>query len=62
MPALVRCILAVIAGVLVGVVTVTITDKIVHKLYPLPPGVDPNDQAFLARIGRRLAAWFGEIF
>jgi cell division protein FtsA len=24
--------------------------------------VDPNDQAFLARIGRRLAAWFGEIF
>ena len=31
-----------------------------------PAGVgaqlDPNDQAFLARIGRRLAAWFGEIF
>jgi cell division protein FtsA len=24
--------------------------------------VDPSDQAFLARIGRRLAAWFGEIF
>ena len=24
--------------------------------------VDPNDQAVLARIGRRLAAWFGEIF
>jgi cell division protein FtsA len=24
--------------------------------------VDPNDQAFLARTGRRLAAWFGEIF
>ena len=31
-----------------------------------PAGVgaqlDPNDNAFLARIGRRLAGWFGEIF
>jgi cell division protein FtsA len=24
--------------------------------------LDPNDNAFLARIGRRLAGWFGEIF
>jgi hypothetical protein len=48
MPALVRCILAVIAGVLLGIVTVTITDMIVHRLYPLPPGVDPKDPAALA--------------
>ncbi len=26
------------------------------------PPLDPNDGAFLARIGRRLAGWFGEIF
>ena len=26
------------------------------------PPIDPNDGAFLARIGRRLAGWFGEIF
>jgi cell division protein FtsA len=26
------------------------------------PPIDPNDGAFLARLGRRLAGWFGEIF
>jgi hypothetical protein len=48
MPAIVRSILAVIAGVLLGFVTVTITDMIVHRLYPLPPGVDPMDPAAVA--------------
>jgi hypothetical protein len=26
------------------------------------PPLDPNDGAFLSRIARRLAGWFGEIF
>jgi cell division protein FtsA len=26
------------------------------------PPLDPDDGAFLARLGRRLAGWFGEIF
>ena len=48
MPPAVRNVLACVAGVLLGFVTVTITDMIVHRLYPLPPGVDPKDPAALS--------------
>ena len=48
MPPAVRNVLACVAGVLLGFVTVTITDMIVHRLYPLPPGVDPMDPAAVA--------------
>ena len=48
MPPAVRNVLACVAGVLLGFVTVTITDMIVHRLYPLPPGVDSKDPAALS--------------
>ena len=53
MPAIVRSVLAVLAGVLAGAVIVTMTDSIVHRVQPLPPGTDPKD---MAAVGAAIAA------
>jgi hypothetical protein len=43
-----RRIGAVVAGVLVGVIIVTVNELICAKIYPLPPGTDLHDPKALA--------------
>lgn len=46
----VRGLLAVVAGVVIGGLVVGITESLGHALFPPPPGFDPNNPADLARL------------
>lgn len=44
---MVRRMIAVLAGIAVAVVLVTLVQKLGHNLYPPPADMDPTDQAFM---------------
>ena len=47
-----RCVLAVVAGVVVGIIVISATHSLGHLVYPPPPNLDWNDReavsAFMA--------------
>lgn len=49
MPPIIRSVLAVLAGGLVGVLVVSGMDSLVGRAYPLPAGTDPDDPFSLAQ-------------
>ncbi len=49
-----RSLLGVVAGFLVAGLVIFLAALIGHKMYPLPPGVDPNDPEAMARVVRQL--------
>ena len=49
MPPFLRSILAVLLGIVVGMLVVMAGDALVGRLFPLAPGVDPNDPTSLAQ-------------
>ena len=62
-----RAILGILAGLVVGVITIMAIETLGHAMFPSPPGLNPNDPAQLAQmmdaipVGAKLAvllAWF----
>lgn len=47
MPAALRYVIAVVAGVVIAFATILGIERIGHRLYPFPAGVDVNDPAAL---------------
>lgn len=49
-----RSIGAVVIGVIAGLVAVVVGDAIAVALFPLPPGIDPNDREALKAVAANL--------
>lgn len=45
-----RSILAVLAGLVVAGILISIIEAVGHTLYPLPPGIDPSDREAISGI------------
>ena len=56
MRSFVRSILAVIAGLVVAVIIITVFEMVNSQVYPLPPGVDPTDQEALRAVAKDIPA------
>ena len=56
MPPLLRAILAVVAGLIVGFIVVAGIEWISTMLFPLPEGVDPTDESQMREVIRGMPA------
>jgi hypothetical protein len=51
-----RSILAVVLGIVLGMVTIFAWEMVGHVIYPLPPGVDPHDPKTMHTLVEKMPA------
>jgi hypothetical protein len=61
---MIRAIMGVIAGVVIGTIVILVIEILGHHLYPFPPGLDPKDHQALAKfmMTAPIGAWLLVLF